>query len=50
MNIFMQLYTKFFIYNIYTIQIHHNDSYQNYMRPDRNIHEHERPSALGHWL
>ena len=37
----MQPYTKFFIYNIYTIQIHHNDSYHNYMRLERNIQEHE---------
>ena len=33
------------MYNIYTIQIHHNNSYQNYMRLERNIHEHERPST-----
>ena len=25
-NMFIQLYTKFLIYNIYTIQIHHNNS------------------------
>ena len=28
--------TKFFIYNIYTIQVYHNNSYQNYMRLERN--------------
>ena len=37
------------MYKIYTIQIHHNNSYQNYMTLARNIHEHERPT-LGHWL
>ena len=47
---FIRLYTKFFIYNICTIQIYHNDSCQNYMRLERNILEHERPSTLGHWL
>ena len=46
----MQLYTKFFICNIYTSQIHHNNSYQKYMRLEINIQEHERPSTLGHWL
>ena len=30
-NIFIQRYTKFFIYNTYTIQIHHDNSYQNYL-------------------
>ena len=49
-NIIMQLYTKFFIYHICTIQSHHNNSYQNYMRLERNTGEHERPSTLGHWL
>ena len=47
---FIQVCTKFFMYNIYTIQIHHNKSYQNSMRLERNIHEQERPSTLGHWL
>ena len=46
----MQLYIKFFRYNIYAIQIHHNNSSQNYMRIERNIHEHERPSTLSQWL
>ena len=32
----MQPYTKFFIYNIYTIQIHHNDSYHNYKETYKN--------------
>ena len=34
--------------NIYTIQIHHSDFYQHYMRLERNIHKHEWPSTLGH--
>ena len=42
--------TKFCTYNIYTIQIDHNNSYQNYMRLERNIHKHEQSSTLGHWL
>ena len=46
----MQIYIKFFVSNIYTIQSHHNNSYQNYVRLERNIHEHEQPSTLGHWL
>ena len=37
---------KFFKYNIYTIQIHGNNSYQNCMRLERNIHK--RRSTLGH--
>ena len=36
-NFLCSFITKFFIYNIYTIQIHHdNNSYQNYMRLKRN--------------
>ena len=38
------------MYSIYTIQIHDSNSYQNYMRLERNIHEHERPNTSGHWL
>ena len=38
------------MYSIYTIQIHDNNSYQNYMRLERNIHGHEWPNTLGHWL
>ena len=38
------------MYDIYTIQIHHNNSYQGCMRLKRNIYEHEWPSTLGHWL
>ena len=37
-NIFTQLYTIFFICNIYTIQIYCKSSYQNYTRLERNIH------------
>ena len=36
--------------NIYTIQINHNNSYENYMRLERNKHEHEQPSTLRDWL
>ena len=42
----MQLFTKFFKCNIYTTQIHHNNSYRKYMRLERNIHKHERRSNL----
>ena len=37
------------MYNNYTIQIHHNNSYQNYMRLESNVHEHERASNLDHY-
>ena len=37
------------MYNNYTIQIHHNNSYQNYMRLERNVQEHERASNLDHY-
>ena len=46
----MQLCTILFIYNIYTVQIHRNNSYQKYMRLERTTYEHERSSTLGHWL
>ena len=49
-NFLCSFITKFFIYNIYTIQIHHSNFYQNYMRLERNIHKHEWPSTLGIWL
>ena len=41
---------KFFTYNIYTIQIQHNNFYQKYMRRERNTYEQERSSTLGHRL
>ena len=36
--------------NKYPTQIHRNNSNQNYMRLERNIHKRERPSTLGYWL
>lgn len=39
----------FLIYKIYAIQIDHNNSYQNYMRLERNVQEHERASNLDHY-
>ena len=31
------------MYKIYTVQIHHNNSYQNYMRLETKIHELKQP-------